>query len=44
MIGQEKERIKQFYENKIEQYGIKMRIEKSAALNKQRIKKMAVRN
>ena len=44
LIGSEKEKLRKLYDTKLEQEGIKMKIERSKALNKQRITKMAYRN
>ena len=43
LIGSEKEKLRKIYDSKLENEGIKMKIERSKALNKQRIAKMAYR-
>ena len=44
LIGTEKEKIKKIFEQRLEQEGVEIKIKKSAALNKQRIRKMVERN
>lgn len=44
IIGSGKERLKKIFETRLEKEGIEMKIKRSAAMNKQRIRKMAERN
>ena len=44
IIGTGKERLKKIFEARLEKEGIEMKIKKSAAINKQRIRKMVERN
>lgn len=44
IIGSGKERLKKIFETRLEKEGIEMKIKKSAAMNKQRIRKMVERN
>ena len=44
LIGSEKERLNKIFDARLEQEGVEMKIKKSAALNKQRIRKMVERN